>query len=188
MIPSALPADGELRQPGSDIMRKLSGAKEKLGLRVHGLIIGTPEKRRADPAVLRGLCTNHLPNGKIETLISEFDNWSSVQVTRDIDWFNLGECCSMLLGVTCEKSLLRCSWFGAVHTTFSPSSICAFCLQADASMKFDWDDAEGNARRRLAGLALEKRRQEESRRKKKESKQQEKTGMVAKRASAGKKH
>ena len=34
-------------------MRKLSGAKEKLGLRVHGLIVGTPEKQRADPAVLR---------------------------------------------------------------------------------------------------------------------------------------
>lgn len=46
-------SDGELRQPGSEIMRKLSGAKEKLGLRVHGLIVGTPEKQRSDPAVLR---------------------------------------------------------------------------------------------------------------------------------------
>jgi hypothetical protein len=31
-------------------------------------------------------------------------------------------------------------------------------------MKFDWDDAEGNARRRLAGLAHEKARQAEMRR------------------------
>lgn len=34
-------------------MRKLSGAKEKIGLRVHGLIIGSPEIARADPAVLK---------------------------------------------------------------------------------------------------------------------------------------
>ena len=63
-------------------MRKLSGAKDKLSLRVHGLIIGSPEKKRADPAVLRSLCTNYLPNGKIETLISEFSNWKSVQVCQ----------------------------------------------------------------------------------------------------------
>jgi hypothetical protein len=61
-------------------MRKLSGAKEKLGLRVHGLIIAAPDKKRADPAVLRGLCTNYLPNGKTEMLVSEFNNWASVQV------------------------------------------------------------------------------------------------------------
>lgn len=48
-----LVSDGELRQPGQEIMRKLSGAKEKLGLRVHGLIIGSPEEKRSDPAVLR---------------------------------------------------------------------------------------------------------------------------------------
>jgi hypothetical protein len=43
-------ADGELRQPGPDIMRKLSGAKDKLSLRVHGLIIGRwalkPKRKR----------------------------------------------------------------------------------------------------------------------------------------------
>jgi len=48
------------------IMRKLSGAKDKLALRVHGLIVGSPEKKRADPAVLRALCTAYLPNGKSE--------------------------------------------------------------------------------------------------------------------------
>ena len=73
-------ADGELRQPGPEIMQKLSGAKEKLGLRVHGLIVGSPEKKRADPAVLRALCTNYLPNGKVEQCMSEFEGWSSVQV------------------------------------------------------------------------------------------------------------
>ena len=61
-------------------MRKLSGAKEKLGLRVHGLIIGSPEKKRADPAVLRSLCSNVLPNGKQQILVSEFSDWASVQV------------------------------------------------------------------------------------------------------------
>jgi hypothetical protein len=50
------------------IMRKLSGAKDKLGLRVHGLIVGSPEKKRADPAVLRALCTAYLPNGRTEVL------------------------------------------------------------------------------------------------------------------------
>ena len=43
-----------------------AGAKEKLGLRVHGLIVGSPEKKRADPAVLRSLCSHVLPSGKME--------------------------------------------------------------------------------------------------------------------------
>lgn len=37
-----LVSDGELRQPGQEVMRKLSGAKDKLALRVHGLIVGEP--------------------------------------------------------------------------------------------------------------------------------------------------
>lgn len=43
-----------------------AGAKDKMGLRVHGLIVGSPEKKRADPAVLRQLCASILPNGKNE--------------------------------------------------------------------------------------------------------------------------
>jgi hypothetical protein len=43
-----------------------AGAKDKLGLRVHGLIVGSPGKKRADPAVLRQLCAHTLPNGKNE--------------------------------------------------------------------------------------------------------------------------
>jgi hypothetical protein len=39
-------------------------------------------------------------------------------------------------------------------------------VKGDAAMQFDWDDVEGNTRRRLAGLALEKQRQQESRRRK----------------------
>ncbi|KXZ45227.1 hypothetical protein GPECTOR_57g517 [Gonium pectorale] len=113
-------ADGELRQPAAAIMRKLAGAKEGLGLRVHGLVVGSPEKKRADPAVLRALCTNYLPNGKVEVLVSTFESWASVQ--------------------------------------------------AETAFQLDWDDVEGNTRRRLAGLALEKERQEEARRKKRESK------------------
>lgn len=42
-------------------------------------------------------------------------------------------------------------------------------LQEDSSLKFDWDDTEGNTKRRLAGLALEKNRQAEMRRKRLES-------------------
>ena len=43
-----------------------AGAKDKLGLRVHGLIVGSPDKKRADPAVLRSLCSHVLPSGKQE--------------------------------------------------------------------------------------------------------------------------
>eukprot|EP00884_Botryococcus_braunii_P013814 jgi/Botrbrau1/22433/Bobra.0091s0035.1 len=83
-----LVSDGELRQPSQEIMRKLSGAKEKLGLRVHGLIVGSPEKKRADPAVLRALCSSILPNGKNEVLVSEFEGWTSVrgQTGLVFDW------------------------------------------------------------------------------------------------------
>ena len=53
---------------GSDWLDHPSGAKDKLSLRVHGLIVGSPEKKRADPAVLRSLCSQVLPNGKMEVL------------------------------------------------------------------------------------------------------------------------
>jgi uncharacterized protein with von Willebrand factor type A (vWA) domain len=110
-----LVSDGELRQPSGDVMRKLSGAKDKLSLRVHGLILGSPEKKRADPAVLRGLCSHVLPkSGKLETLVHEFDSWPSVM--------------------------------------------------QDRGMKFDWDDAAGDAARREAGLRLEKLRSAEMKR------------------------
>lgn len=83
-----LVSDGELRQPGQDIMRKLSGAKDKLSLRVHSLIVGSPEKKRADPAVLRALCSHTLPSGKNEQLVSEFDGWASVKNEKAMkfDW------------------------------------------------------------------------------------------------------
>lgn len=110
-----LVSDGELRQPEHEIMRKLAGAKDKLGLRVHGLIVGSPEKLRADPAVLKSLCTHSIPrSGKIETLIHEFESWASVQ--------------------------------------------------ADHSLRFDWDDIAGNNARRAAGLRLESLRQSEIKR------------------------
>eukprot|EP01025_Chloroclados_australasicus_P045017 TRINITY_DN4906_c0_g1_i1.p1 TRINITY_DN4906_c0_g1~~TRINITY_DN4906_c0_g1_i1.p1 ORF type:complete len:684 (-),score=92.29 TRINITY_DN4906_c0_g1_i1:237-2288(-) len=125
-----LVSDGELRQPGPEIMRSLSGAKQKLGLRVHGLIVGSPEKQRADPAVLRALCTNPLPNGSTELLVSRFENWAGVQ--------------------------------------------------ADESMQFDWDDIEGDTKRRLAGLKHEQLRQQEMKRRRKVTRQTE--GKVDKRA------
>ena len=91
-LPPPQVSDGELRQPGPAIMRKLSGAKDKLSLRVHGLIVGSPEKRRADPAVLRSLCSHTLPNGKNEVLVHEFESWASVQADRSMqfDWDDAG--------------------------------------------------------------------------------------------------
>ena len=35
-------SDRELRQPGQEVMVKLSGAKDKLGLRMHSLTVVTP--------------------------------------------------------------------------------------------------------------------------------------------------
>ncbi|KAF6255953.1 hypothetical protein COO60DRAFT_1296414 [Scenedesmus sp. NREL 46B-D3] len=101
-----LVSDGELRQPGPEVMQKLSGAKEKLGLRVHGLIIGSPEKKRADPAVLRALCTNYLPNGKVEQCMSEFEGWASVQADARLafDWDDIaGNSKRRLAGLAHEK-------------------------------------------------------------------------------------
>lgn len=128
-----LVSDGELRQPGVEVMRKLAGAKEKLGLRVHGLIVGSPEKKKADPAVLRSLCTNYLSNGKVEVCISLFEDWASVK--------------------------------------------------ADASLNFDWDDVEGNTRRRLAALAREKQRKQEQQRRRVEQR-----GATGTAPRAAKKH
>lgn len=84
-------SDGELRQPGQDVMRKLAGAKDKLGLRVHGLVVGAPDEEtaRADPAVLRSLCSCVLPNGRLETLVHTFESWASVREDAGLaafDW------------------------------------------------------------------------------------------------------
>ena len=64
------------------------GAKDKLALRVHGLIVGAPEKQRADPAVLRSLCSHVLPSGHLEVLISSFESWAGVSAdpAMQFDW------------------------------------------------------------------------------------------------------
>jgi len=102
-----LVSDGELRQPEHKIMQKLSGAKEKLGLRVHGLILGSPEQKRADPAVLRSLCTQIVPNsGKTETLIHEFESWASVNNDESLmfDWDDIaGNAARREAGLKLEK-------------------------------------------------------------------------------------
>jgi hypothetical protein len=56
--------------------------------------------------------------------------------------------------------------------------LCFFLarLQNDSSLNMDWDDVEGNTKRRLEGLRLEKIRLEESRRLKMAAKQEEKEG------------
>ena len=65
-----------------------AGAKDKLGLRVHGLIVGSPELKKADPAVLRSLCSAILPNGRTEVLVTNFEGWGSVKARDDMqfDW------------------------------------------------------------------------------------------------------
>jgi hypothetical protein len=126
-------------------MRKLAGAKEALALRVHGLVVGAPQDdapRRADPAVLRSLCTSRVPGdraGRTEVLVSVFEGWESVR-------------------------------------------------SADSGLAdVDWDDREGNARRRLAGLAAEAARQKEMRRRRSGAKREDAragVGAAAKKQSA----
>jgi hypothetical protein len=198
--------------PPPQIMRKLSGAKEKLGLRVHGLVIAAPDKKRADPAVLRALCTNYLPNGKLELLVSEFNNWASVQVgaravaacalSPAVPAMHAGSAlpaktgaCLRVCAVNAVAHLLaRCCAFAAprrlyimpsIHLCIQADSLMprdhpsihptlpnspAAPLQADSSFALDWDDVEGNSKRRLAGLKLEAQRAAESRRLKQQMK------------------
>lgn len=101
-----LVSDGELRQPAHEVMRKLSGAKAKLGLRVHGLIVGSPEKKKADPAVLRALCSHTLPNGRHEVLVTEFSDWASVNADASLqfDWDDVaGNSARRAAGLRLEK-------------------------------------------------------------------------------------
>jgi len=100
-------SDGELRQPAQEVMRKLAGAKDKLGLRVHGLVVGTPGKQRADPAVLRSLCSSIAPNGRSETLVHTFESWASVEADDSlggIDWDDAaGDASRRAAGLALEK-------------------------------------------------------------------------------------
>lgn len=79
-----LVTDGELRQPEPGLMRKLTGAKEAMGLRVHGLIIGSPETPK-DPLVMKSLCTNYTRGAKDELLLHTFDNWGLLPDDFDFD-------------------------------------------------------------------------------------------------------
>lgn len=59
--------------------------------------------------------------------------------------------------------MIECDW----------GSKCMHAMQADSSLgAMDWDDKEGNTRRRLVSLQREKARQEESRRLKAEQRAQ----------------
>lgn len=55
---------------------------------MHGLIVGSPEVKKADPAVLRSLCASVLPNGRTEILVTEFEGWASVKSRGELqfDW------------------------------------------------------------------------------------------------------
>ena len=55
---------------------------------VHALIVGAPDKQRADPAVLRALCSNVLGNGKVAVDVAEFQGWASVAADAEFqfDW------------------------------------------------------------------------------------------------------
>lgn len=62
-------------------------------LRVHGLIVGSPEQRRADPAVLRGLCSHTLPSGKNEVGLVGRLSWAAVVVPGCMAGRVVGQVC-----------------------------------------------------------------------------------------------
>ena len=83
-------SDGELRCPQDDLMRQLSGAKDKWNLRVHGVVLPASETIRAkkkgeaeseaegpDISVLRTLCTNPTRGGKEDICVHEFRDWNA---------------------------------------------------------------------------------------------------------------
>jgi hypothetical protein len=117
-------------------MRKLSGAKDKLGLRVHGLIVGSPEKKRADPAVLRALCTAYLPNGRSEVLAGfiiqpcSYTHTSCAKLAVIMSW-------------ACVSNKVwhepACDLSQALVTEFEGWA----SVDKDSSMQFDWDDLAG---------------------------------------------
>jgi len=77
-------SDGELRPPADEWMRKLHGAKDKLGLRVHGLALPAAQTVRrdsqeADTSVLRALCTNPVRGGKEDVAVHVFDDWGALE-------------------------------------------------------------------------------------------------------------
>ena len=77
-------SDGELRQPGTPVLRQISIAKDTLGLRIHGLqlpinrVIGHQEGDR-DTGVLRQLCACRLRGGKEEVLLQTFASWDALE-------------------------------------------------------------------------------------------------------------
>ena len=85
-----------------------TGAKDKLGLRVHGLIVGSPDKKRADPAVLRALCSHVLPSGKQE-----------VRQTTKMHFCHIIQCTCTALGAKLKtpdlQMICRQPWYGGMH-------------------------------------------------------------------------
>ena len=152
-------SDGELRQPKHEIMRSLSGSKEKLGLRVHGLILGAPDEdqKRADPAVLRSLCTQIVPNtGKTETLIHNFEDWKSVKDQGLVfDWDDaVGNAARREAGLKLEKlrnaeikrkrqskaktAKLMGKKTGATATTRMPVCVCISSVSSSVHLPCSW--------------------------------------------------
>ena len=82
-----LVTDGELRPPKPEITRKLEGAKESMGLRVHGLalpanqVIGHQAQLEAklEMRVLRSLSTNTTRRGTDEVNLHLFEGWDAFE-------------------------------------------------------------------------------------------------------------
>ena len=78
-------SDGELRLPEEQMARKLRGAKDALGLRVHGVVLPAAATVRhasnaeVDTSVLRALCTNPVRGAREEVAVHVFQEWGALE-------------------------------------------------------------------------------------------------------------
>ena len=135
---------------------------------MHGLIVGSPEKKRADPAVLRGLCSHTLPNGKNE--VRRPAGWGASRGRRRASHGRAGRVLGGRLGGRRQAAVppgspAPCTPDSRASRTPRSRQVLVHefeswaSVQADRALQFDWDDALGNAARREAGLRLERLRQ-----------------------------
>ncbi len=177
-------------------MRKLSGAKDKLGLRVHGLIVGSPEKKRSDPAVLRSICSSILPNGKNEVRVHYCIGTPAHAVVCPkchgiCQASDTPVCMRVLHMESCHKARIvqapatPCKASTLLHDRFlcrqmvRSAAVVMLAVQVlvtefegwasvegDKELAFDWDDTAGEIKRRQQGLRLEALRLAEMKRRK----------------------
>ena len=128
-----------------------SGAKDKLGLRVHGLIVGSPDKKRADPAVLRSLCSHVLPNGKQEVRLSPMPFLAPTGVLGSKGRVQAPKPC----GARCVSTFCRTTSMRCICVHVPPTALCGVWInQASGSPGPGWVGSFGVQAEEVSGRPL----------------------------------